>query len=479
MTIGHAHARRLPARAALALLAIAITTAPSGAQPERAARPIEGRIADRAVALRGTAATDLRVRVPVERAVAASARLELFARRAGALEPASDRITRGADGTASLDLERGTAYVLRAEAGGAAAQPLTRDGIVLPDRLIYCPTAAEHPGADPPIRTFAIVLAIEQDPVPWDAEARVHRSTLIAGIEEIAAAPAPGRAVPAMPALDPPIAVRFTSSGASVEPTTIAIAQAGVAGQQTARLVVDRTEANAPTVTAMSDLGRAVVTFALGAEDNQLTITPSRSTIDGLGLGTTNITVTRTGDTGRPLEVTLRTDGRGGRIAGAVTIPAGANTAATELRSSGIGAIVITAVAAGAVPSTPVTVAFAWPIAWMIATFLGATLGGLAAWVQERYLRTKTAKRTKVRLAAPLWWPRVFGGLVAGVALESALALGLYQVGLLAIATTALGAFLFALIGGWIGLAILDFLRRILGLVPAESGAKSPPPRRS
>lgn len=437
-----------PLATILAILASA-AVCPAQAPPDTLDQPVlERRVATRVTALGGS-----QVAVKLERPVQSGEAIQLFTRQVDTLKSEAQRVRHSADGTASLQLDRGTTYVLRTEAFSRDPVALTSDKHFLPDRLLYTPTPQEHPGPDPPVRSFGLFLTLKEAPVPWSDAADAYRTELLAGLLEIAPDGSLASGAPPMPTLDPPLTVRFTGRQSTFDPETLEITRAGTAGIQTTELTIPRGVEGAG-VTAITDLGTAELTYDVAMSQIRLFLGAEQTTINGWGMGVTSLTVTREQSDGTPmtqgeLEIWFTRSGDE-PLDAPESIEDGRSTARARLRSRGTGTTEVVAGSSSAIVSNPVTITYKEPWLLVVLTVVGSLVGGGAAWWQEK------PRRRKAQVGPPGLVRRLVLGLVTGVVAVGAITLGLWKVELLDLARTELGAFILSLLAGWAGPALID-----------------------
>jgi hypothetical protein len=160
----------------------------------------------------------------------------------------------------------------------------------------------------------------------------------------------------------------------------------------------------------------------------RLTLVPSLSSLQGLGLETTDVVV-GVADASVPagLVVALSAQNRGKLTPAEVTLGAD-GTATAGLRSNGLGTADIVARHPLFSPAkATVTFVFPWPFA--MAVLLGGTLGGML-----RYAWLKVSKSERIKIV-PLVWHAVLG-IAAGLLVATAYAVGINLLDVQPAATT-------------------------------------------
>ena len=184
----------------------------------------------------------------------------------------------------------------------------------------------------------------------------------------------------------------------------------------------------------------------------RLELRPQRLRPLGLGLEEVALTVASVWPHGeqRPATdgstVTFAVDGAASVQPAAVTLPAGEATVTVQLRTGGLGPILVRADGLGT--SGTVEVHQRAPLAAGSSALLGGALGGYA----RRFMKG-ARRRTMGR--------RTIEGVVVGVIAFAAATFGLVQFGLSpALVVTEAGAFLTAALAGFVGVALLERLVR-------------------
>ncbi|HKU40020.1 MAG TPA: hypothetical protein VJR89_17790 [Polyangiales bacterium] len=226
--------------------------------------------------------------------------------------------------------------------------------------------------------------------IRWDAESKRHVVELLFGVD-----PEPGHEHEADTPLEPPFGVRFSTSCDEVTPAEAQIKQVGPAGYDLVRVACSpgvKNESSEQWIELHVGSGSLRYPFELPHRPGPPLLLASSTSLAGLGLGTTTLTVQRVEEDGSPLvaaseeRVQLLAAGGSTLLPSSLTIPAGQREASIELRPSGLGKLQVTAVL-GEQRSQPVRLQLTWPWLAMLAMLSGALIGAFLAYVRSRRKR--------------------------------------------------------------------------------------------
>jgi hypothetical protein len=194
----------------------------------------------------------------------------------------------------------------------------------------------------------------------------------------------------------------------------------------------------------------------------------SENRILGYGLGTVALTVWRVAEDARevvddkPMVVNLHVD-QGKLNPSSLTIPSGQSRASTELRSSGIGKIKISADSGSWVGELE-GVRFVFPIAYTLAGVIGGCLGG-AGRIYRHYRRTQKRR-----------FRYLLEGCVVGIVTVGAAAAGMVLFTLpTSVIGTELGAFMLSALGGYTGAPLFQRLSKLTTKAQTTASARQMP----
>jgi hypothetical protein len=353
-------------------------------------------------------------------------------------------------GKTNLITQEGQATILLPQIP-VVPQALTRDKNLFPGLMVLNRKTGRN-GATEALQG-RLFLRARQTPLPWDDQLKAYATTLVVGLD-LAGQP---RSIP----LDPPVAVEFFPSGASVAPTRMTITRSGTQGYQ--EVVIQCSAAqDSLAVAARSDMGEVNHPLTVVPRLAVLAIRHQASKPFGFGMATINLTLVRLAEDGAELKtkdgltVHLETDPRGLLSSPRVEIPSHASSATVELRSSGLGHTTITA-RAGGVEAKDV-IKFIFPSGFILATLLGGAVGGWGRCMRHNVRSSRKRRR----------W--VGEGCLVGVVTVAAVTAGL-MLGTVSFPAmgTELGAFVMSALSGYVGAPLLDRL--------AERAFPSPPPQ--
>lgn len=343
------------------------------------------------------------------------------------------------DGRVTVDLTRPEQFVVKPRQIATMAIA-TQGPITLPGGVVV--PLVEGPDASRPAKNawFRLTFAASPMPAPWDGESDGYVTRLTFGLKR------PPQ-LPASIQLAQPVIVKLGYEGLTgPELPPLAIEAAGLEHEKTIELRFQPRTAQ-PTLLVRSTISDVNLTLSALA---RLEVRPQQRTVLGLGLETVLVAVTSVQAHGaaQPFPgatpVALEISGGARPEAEAVMFEAGASTATFRLRSGGLGAVVVQATAGGLSGEAGITQRF--PTGPLVATLLGAALGGLA----RRFVKGARRGRTGRRILEGL-----IVGLVAFVA-------GVLGVGYLnlppAVVATEAGAFLVGALSGFAGVTVLESL---------------------
>lgn len=177
-----------------------------------------------------------------------------------------------------------------------------------------------------------------------------------------------------------------------------------------------------------------------------LVVETSPARIQGWGVGTARLTVRVLGASGRaPSAVTLWSSA--GELDTTTLVLGDAGVGTTRIRSSGTGSATLRASAPG-FGEAPATIAFAWPILFIVASLAGGVFGGVASAVQGRRMGGPDAP-------SPGWGAAAVKGLFAGVLAAAAwyaLGVNLLELDVGVPRFNELAVFAFAALAGFFGI---------------------------
>ena len=213
--------------------------------------------------------------------------------------------------------------------------------------------------------------------------------------------------------------------------------------------------------------------FEIGPSVATLRLVPDVLEVPGFGLGEVEVSLERLAEDGElyagtaELVASLTAD-HGALSASEVSLPVGSSRAGgVRLISRGVGEAVLTA-SAGGLASAPLVVHFTWPWELFLASVIGGAAGG---WVRRRKAggggeggsedaagaADPVSERIKTRMAV---------GAAIGLATVVAALTGLASIEAVprGVVGSIAGAFLLALLAGFVGRSVLDRLARGIGL---------------
>lgn len=256
---------------------------------------------------------------------------------------------------------------------------------------------------------------------------------------------------PGTQSIDPPVVLYVAGMVDRVEPDSISIAATDV----TSRITVETAPPQEPLVALEIASGARAEgkKFTVPVLMSKLDLRPGRVRLPGFGLGSVPLAIRVPVEAGEePIEVSLSSN-RGELDPLVLSIEPGTTGMAT-LRSGGVGRDTVRA-AAIALEDGVLELRYGWPISFVVAGLVGATLGGVFA--------SRRSRRRKGDLVVS-----VAGGVIAVVAYT----LGLNLTGVaLNVGYSEAAVFLVAAVGSIVGLPALG---KMFGSVspspPAENG---------
>ncbi len=280
-------------------------------------------------------------------------------------------------------------------------------------------------------------------PVTWNTAERRYTTQIALGLQ------APAEAITTN--LDEPVVVRFGFRGMLAEPMAdISLVRAGLEHEQQASLHFMPTT-SAPVLELRSTLGD--MDFALEVLP-RIELRPLATSMAGFGLGSISVDVVHLLPHGAPAPVgedtlvSLQVSGGTRPTPARLILPAGSAQAQFHLRSGGFGPTQVTATAGGLTDS--ILIQQEVPVLPPLAALLGGVIGGFSRRFQPGAGKGGSGAR-------------VLEGVLAAAVVYVASVIG---VGLLslptAIAATEAGAFLVGVVGGFVGVALLETLTQRL-----------------
>ncbi|MPY91186.1 MAG: hypothetical protein GEU99_25155 [Luteitalea sp.] len=317
-----------------------------------------------------------------------------------------------------------------------AEQMLLPGGIVVP--------RAERAGLTSEARLswLRLTLAASPMPVPWNATSGAYSTRLTFGLKP------PDNGGEAI-TLERPVIVKLEFdglTGPAVPPITIEAV--GLEHEKTVELRFEpvRRDPKLLVRSTLSDVDLKIAALP------RLDVRPVQRAVLGFGLASVNVTVSNVHPHGEvasvttPTAIVLDVDGRATPEPAALTLNPGESRASFQLRSAGVGAVTVRATAGRSVGAAVIEQRFPWGP--LVAALLGGSLGGYA----RRFV--KGARRAAASR-------RVIEGVVVGLVAFVAAVLGVGYLQLPApIVATEAGAFLTAVLCGFVGVAVLDALTK-------------------
>ncbi|HEY4249382.1 MAG TPA: hypothetical protein VGM64_21350 [Lacunisphaera sp.] len=307
---------------------------------------------------------------------------------------------------------------------------------VLPGGLVVAPSSGAN-GSGVSAVWFRLVCSLSPRPAPWNEGETEYVTQMKFAVNATAGSP-PSVTLPA------PVTVSLEFDGmVAKDVPDFTITQAGLEHQKTVELRF-RPSTSQPKLKVRSTISDSDV--AIEALPH-LELRPDRTEFLGFGLETLPITVAQVNPDGEPSTVTVPTavdvqvQGSARREGSDVVIPAGVARAEFRLRSAGLGKVTARATVGALAAATEVTAKF--PLGPLIAALLGGAVGGWS----RRWLKG-ARKRAALR--------HVVEGVVVGAVAFVAGVLGVGYLNLpAAVVATEAGAFLSAVLCGFVGVTVL------------------------
>lgn len=320
--------------------------------------------------------------------------------------------------------------------------PAERGKTVLPGGVVVPLVAAPDESTEARSAWFRLTYEASPSPVPWDADGRGYVTRLTFGLLR----------PPSMPegiALERPVLVKLGFDGFTASDVPVlAIEAPGLENEKTVEL---RFQPRTPKPTVLVRSTISDVNLELRVLD-RLELRPQVREVLGFGLESVEVVVENVRAHGEPQPVervtaiAVESDGRARPEAAELAFAAGASRAAFRVRSSGLGPVTLTATANGLSGRTVIEQRF--PAGPVIATVLGAALGGYA----RRFVKGARKKQAARRVGE---------GVVVGIVAFVAGVLGVGYLNLPpALVATEAGAFLVGAIAGFAGVTVFEVLAK-------------------
>ena len=297
-------------------------------------------------------------------------------------------------------------------------------------------------------------LAGQRLPATWDQSRGAYTASLYVGLTpgKDGSPPAPNKDLAA------PITVLFTAYNADIEPETASIKKAGVDGYVKDILLSCKYHNIQPRITAVTDVGQAIVEVGVQAAIASLELSAAHPAIYGWGLEEMPISIRAVAEDGRafqhttPIDVTVATT-KGRILEPTARIEPDSELATVVLRSAETGTAKVTANAAG-ISSEPWPVAFVFPWKLLLLGSVIAMIGGFIAGFKGR---NKTPP-----INVPM---AVLEGFAAGIIFPFAISFGLIEVGVIpSTAVFECGFIVLSGVAGRYAPEAFRLLKMILGL---------------
>jgi hypothetical protein len=340
-------------------------------------------------------------------------------------------ITRTPDGLIEAEVDPQRGYLLAPPS--PERQALTKEGLHLPARYVtFAPSGAVNLGG--------LFLRPAVIPLTWDEKNRAYSTEIVVGYEFEDA-----REIK----LPAPKTVTFFAEGANadIQKNTVTITNSGGLGYQ--RVVLSTGQIDGETrFTARGGPGDELKSsVTIQREPGALRLSLPSTELAAFGVGSSLLTVTLVARDGfplaasRPLDIQLSS--RRLHQPAALVLEQGKSTTTADIRTAGFGADQIVAQAGAFRAELPIRMIF--PVAAMVAAFVGGAAGGAA-----RYLRNK-------RKRGPLLIRRIAEGVLVGVIVVGATWAGLVSVDVsTGVLGTPFGAFVLGALSGYLGCVVLD-----------------------
>ncbi len=354
---------------------------------------------------------------------------------AAEVEPRTDR------GVVTMNLGVQKPIVLKPRTIGTVVLK-ANERLVLPGGVIVPHAPQPEGGGAVKPAWFRLTLASSPMPAPWDPQLGRYVTRLTFGLRR-------PDTVPSTLNLAEPVIVKIDYQGlTATETATVTIEAPGLENEKTVDLHFTPLTAK-PTLLVRSSISD--VNLELTALP-RLDVKPARNTVLGLGLDTVAVAVTqvlpdgRNQPVARDTAVVIEVSGRAQVDDGPLSLRAGEAGTRMQVRSAGLGPIVVRATADGVTGLATVQQRF--PTGPLVAALVGGALGGLA----RRFV--KGARRS-------LTQRRIVEGLVVATIAFVAAVLGVGYLGLPpAIVATEAGAFLTGALTAFAGVSVLETLSK-------------------
>jgi len=322
--------------------------------------------------------------------------------------PASNKAT-PLGSVRELKLGRGDLAVVRAKGDAPSGLELGDRTTAAAANLVFVPTNAASAGE---VVSAMLCMRLQNDPLPWSGGEKRFVTDLRIWLKSTS-----GGDEPLPKAL--PVAFFVRGNGGEVDPTTVSLKKLGLGGSVSVR-VARRTSSGDVAVEAESTLGKQQIDLLAGDGGRNLSLTSRQSSIYGLGLESTEITVSLRNADGSaapaPEELNVSLHGDRGEFPAVLTIAKGESANDTTFRSLGVGDVQLWAEAGGIV-APKLTISLLWPKLLTAFTVVGGFLGGAL-----RRTTKKPPRATRERIHNAII------GAVLGVLFTSAVLTGLWLV---------------------------------------------------
>lgn len=327
------------------------------------------------------------------------------------------------------------------------------------------------------VALLEVWASFRQSPLAWLEGEASYGTNVVLGLRRVAGSERVSR-------LPRPVSIELSASGpgARAEPLTV---QLQSVGEDNATVAL-RTARGDPAeeVTLVAHLAGEAFHFPTLVRPRAvaLRLAVDADELAGFGLGRTTVTVERLAEDGAPLvedrdlPVTLVVSGGHLPDGGSLVVPAGASRSEPRtLLSRGIDELTVSARAEPLV-AEPLSVTLTWPWALVLAALVGGALGGWlrrpapAAPASDAPGDGTDSDRGPAAAAGGAPIRRVLVGMVIGTTVVVGVVAGVVDDDLLptSAAGSAAGAFVVALIAGYLGRAVLERLGKRLGLIAAD-----------
>lgn len=340
-------------------------------------------------------------------------------------------VTTAGDGTLQADIDPRRSYVLTSP--GTTRRGLPAGGLEFPARYITInPQGATNLGG--------LFLRPARVPLTWQEEARAYVTELFVGYEFLDGAER---------TLAAPKTVAFFAEGsnARIQAETVRITKSGVSGYQRVSLFTSEVGGETHFTARAGPADELKTSVAVQREPGALRLSMPSAQLAAFGVGAGVLNIGLVARDGMPLALAMPLEIQLSslrlRHAASIALPAGKTSIDTEVRSGGYGTDEIVASAGGLRAAQSVRMEF--PLAPLVAAFVGGGLGGAARYFRARVKRSGFVAR------------RILEGTVVGIILVGAAWTGLVVTNLATGALgTPFGAFVLAALGGYVGCVLLD-----------------------